>query len=599
MSNETILEIPSDPNVLSLPSFPSPRSSTSSAQSLPPLTPSLEISMMSLSEFPLSTTASPSHSNIYEDLDTPSKHPNQHILKHNAVQPTSTLSHNFPLTPSSHTTSDTSDTSDVQEEGIKKDFTFGDCCSTPQLPGTPTAQDGIFFEYPFRPNPEPPTFVPSLHRRGSLAERVQGLHSTYVVGDGRRGSIPTPPGTRRSSTCSTISTIPITGRRPSILHSATVPPSPVILPAELSPQQHGSSINGSFSGTWPGRGVNGLRGNPNQNQPRRSSILFPQKLQVTPIPPSLLNRRGSLPVQQLNFEASQRGFTTSSVALYKRKESEVMGAKIDEVQFGSNGEVGTGVGMVEGLGRRHSMRPHRPAPINSNGRRPSLPSLDIPQNSSIVTSSPLPNSQQRYTIRPRQSSAHQSSPISSHLRPIHSSSQSIHFPVSTSTPANFSRSNQSSPHSNLEPQTGLISTGKLRTTLSTRPQTISSPRSSLSGQTTLSPRTSLTSLPSGQIHSPRSSLPSPSVSRSYESTPRSFSSTEGSVPEEDEGTLIENNSMRDLVGEDSVKKGDNQRGIEEDVGRRNCHEERVRFIDPWVKVRPPLESIPSDETEKA
>jgi hypothetical protein len=139
------------------------------------------------------------------------------------------------------------------------------------------------------------------------------LTKAYQSGDSDTSTI--GPGTtitpydlasRRTSTCSTITTLPAEGRRPSILHSASTNSA---FPPILSPDLTTSNTHPAAPHTFPfpPKGPmfasNGLAG-------RRSSLLFPQKAQNVPIPPSLLARRGSLPpppdharIQRLSLSA--------------------------------------------------------------------------------------------------------------------------------------------------------------------------------------------------------------------------------------------------------------------------------------------------------
>ncbi|OCF36349.1 hypothetical protein I317_05448 [Kwoniella heveanensis CBS 569] len=205
-------------------------------------------------------------------------------------------------------------------------FTFGTCPSTTFL-GTPTAEQGPF-EYPETSSssslsisppllPGSPTLGrrPSLalgmtHRRGSIVAHPHGFPVPPVI--------PSPPSTRRSSTCSTIVTLPVAGRRPSILHSATVESSVPQAQADLA----GSPLE--EIAPLPVSGPSSRRG---------STLMFPHKPLLAPIPPSLLARRGSLPAAQLfglplteqpnrlRASYSAGSHTTTTASLYHRRQS--------------------------------------------------------------------------------------------------------------------------------------------------------------------------------------------------------------------------------------------------------------------------------------
>ena len=221
-------------------------------------------------------------------------------------------------------------------------FTFGTCPSRP-LQATPTFELGPF-DYPIQASASTSTYNPPgsptarkqslalgmTHRRASIVTRSSPVdqHSTF----------PSPPPSRRSSTCSTITTLPIAGARPSILHSASTTSGQAILPSLHSP-----------------------------NSSRRSSIMFPQKQLATPIPPSLLARRGSLPVSKLfaeekgpsRFRASiagggPNGWTTTTSQLYRRRES-VMSDGGDSQSSGKTVKEGFDSGALSQAPRRGSV----------------------------------------------------------------------------------------------------------------------------------------------------------------------------------------------------------------------------------------------------
>ncbi len=194
----------------------------------------------------------------------------------------------------------------------KAGFTFGTCPATPFL-GTPTAEKGQF-EYPdvgptnVSPNPPyPPPPVGQTYRRASIVSRSSIDRRPSLDPRLSFASHPSPHATRRSSTQSTIATLPASDRRPSILHSSTYP---ALFPSSTSPSTS-----------------------------RRPSLMFPPKPLPVNIPPSLLARRGSLPVAQLfgiptsdiprarsSFAAQGStgfGLTTTTPALYHRREPRI------------------------------------------------------------------------------------------------------------------------------------------------------------------------------------------------------------------------------------------------------------------------------------
>ena len=269
-----------------------PRSTRGSASSAPLLTPVYEMDGISENAIASSSGSSAASSADDEESEDSGRDVPRSLPVDSDTPKPSTPRLRLPASPSLPSAS----------------FSFGSCPSVP-LSATPTHELGPF-DYPLT-NPHD---GPSLSRRGSLA-----LGMTH-----RRGSIVSrspkephpalpldPPTARRSSTCSTITTLPSAGRRPSILHSASTN-SGAMGPA--------SSIAGP-SGFSP-------------TSSRRNSLLFPQKPLVAPIPPSLLNRRGSLPAAQLFGVPSselrarsslssqgQAGYNTTTPALYHRRGS--------------------------------------------------------------------------------------------------------------------------------------------------------------------------------------------------------------------------------------------------------------------------------------
>ena len=231
-------------------------------------------------------------------------------------------------------------------------FSFGSCPSVP-LSATPTSELGPF-DYPL-----PPVASASSFAGPSTTNTTTGVHHANPFGSPRRQSLalgmthrrgsivatsrspvepssstlPSPPAARRSSTCSTITTLPAAGHRPAILHSA-------------------STTSGPAGLTHPPSYPHLLTHAQSPPTSRRSSLLFPQRPSATPIPPSLLARRGSLPAAQLfgvpssemalnrlpgglaqreraSFagfaglpgQAAPPGYTTTTPALYARRAS--------------------------------------------------------------------------------------------------------------------------------------------------------------------------------------------------------------------------------------------------------------------------------------
>ncbi|WWC66797.1 uncharacterized protein I206_100703 [Kwoniella pini CBS 10737] len=330
--------------------------------------------------------------------------------------PSASSSSSIGLTPSP-----LSSTDDVAlpSEGFK----FG-TCPTDSFVGTPTAEQGPF-EYPVASgsssgfSASPPRSSPTLARRGSLA-----LGMTH-----RRGSIIashphpnitsshglSPPPTRRSSTCSTITTLPIAGRRPSIIHSATVEVNlpqthPSVPPFEEPPPSSASSSR------------------------RPSVLMFPSKPLPAPIPPSLLARRGSLPAAQLfgiplsdqpnrtRASYSSGSNPVSTASLYLRRQS-----MASESGF-SNGS-GATVMENSGLGDDHgSRRLSMRSGISSTENDKILP-LSSQRRGSLSFFPPIP----------AQSPIRSSSISSTSTRSsIASSSSSIRSSTSSRVPINFS-----------------------------------------------------------------------------------------------------------------------------------------------------------------
>ncbi|WVQ93604.1 hypothetical protein IAU59_000679 [Kwoniella sp. CBS 9459] len=229
-------------------------------------------------------------------------------------------------------------------------FSFGTCPSTTFL-GTPTAEQGPF-EYPeasssssLSTSPPLVSGSPTLSRRPSLALGMTHRRGSIVTHPHPHGHtilpvVPSPPSTRRSSTCSTIVTVPAAGRRPSILHSATLETS--VPQADLT-----ESTLGDIA-PLPVAGPSSRRG---------STLMFPHKPLHAPIPPSLLARRGSLPAAQLfglplaeqpnrlRASYSAGSHTTTTASLYHRRQSVASesglstGSGATVIDRGANGEV--------------------------------------------------------------------------------------------------------------------------------------------------------------------------------------------------------------------------------------------------------------------
>ena len=390
-------------------------------------------------------------------------------------------------------------------------FTFGTCPSTPFV-GTPTAERGQF-EYPdldlgprdVPPNQVTPQALGQAYRRGSIVSRTSSDRRPSVVPRSfiepqpspfihQQASYPSLPVTRRSSTCSTIATVPSSGRRPSILHSATNPPLfPVTNGADIRPTSH------------------------------RPSLMFPNKALAISVPPSLA-RRGSLPTAQLfglptadlprsvraSFAApSSLRYTDTASALYHRRDSESILS--DSGASSSSSRTMSGHTITEANhSRRESLQTDltNPEYSTSTSRRSSLPFLPAP---------PPPDS-----------------PLSTG-----------HF----AHPSCFSPSRK-----------------------------WSNPESSLIGQ---SPR--------------RSRLSSASTRHSILSLTRSLGSSEESNEEDDDGPLPTPNSS---VGSPTfIDPWAINKVSEEDEDAENLVPPRS-FSARGVGVRPALETIPSDDTER-
>ncbi|WWC58170.1 uncharacterized protein I303_100706 [Kwoniella dejecticola CBS 10117] len=320
-------------------------------------------------------------------------------------------------------------------------FKFG-TCPTDSFVGTPTAEQGPF-EYPIPPSgssssgfsASPPIGSPTLARRGSLAlgmthrrESIIASHPPPISSASHSLSL-SPPPTRRSSTCSTITTLPVAGRRPSIVHSATVEVNlpqthSSVPPFEEAPQPQPSSASSS----------------------RRPSVLmFPAKPLPAPIPPSLLARRGSLPAAQLfglpssdqphrtraSYSNASGSNTISTASLYLRRQSVV-----SESGFSN----GSGATIIDHTGaseenfngiRRPSMRARTPSSDFS-----ALPSLSQRRGSLSFFPPISAQSQSQSQSQMQMQSPIRSSSISS--RSSIASSSSHRSSTSSRVPINFS-----------------------------------------------------------------------------------------------------------------------------------------------------------------
>lgn len=229
------------------------------------------------------------------------------------------------------------------DEGIalpREGFTFGTCPSAPFL-GTPVVEQGPF-EYPdmtggrstsrsssikgSSPQSRSNSRSPIFRARPLSISSQHSLHS--------QSDIPSPPATRRSSTVSDITTLPVAGRRPSIVHSATAE-TPVVADATSasSSNHHHPSTRSVTPLPTPGPLAH------HGSIRRPSTLSFQQKALPQPIPPSLLARRGSLPAAHLfrlplselsahRSRASASGIPTvpqspavSTASLYQRRQS--------------------------------------------------------------------------------------------------------------------------------------------------------------------------------------------------------------------------------------------------------------------------------------
>ncbi|WWD08918.1 hypothetical protein V865_007032 [Kwoniella europaea PYCC6329] len=405
---------------------PSPRPSIS-CLSGPPLTPIYEMDKIS-SDLIVSTTEEVEDGNgvvIPNDDDRTKNVKNARAnLPTLTVPPPSFSNYSFGGSSPSASSSESSvgrtpsPLSSVDDIALPSEgFKFGTCPST-SFVGTPTAEQGPF-EYPSSSSStmsvSPPAGSPTLARRGSLALGMTHRRGSIIPphsNNTSNSSALSPPPTRRSSTCSTITTLPAAGRRPSIVHSATV---------EVALPQTSGSTDESYQPTT------------SASSSRRPSVLmFPSKPLPAPIPPSLLARRGSLPVdklfgiplssEQLNggrirASYSSGSATISTASLYLRRQSVV-----SESGF-SNGS-GATVMNDEGNGhsnsiRRPSMRTRTPSAdftpqTASSARRGSVSFFPPPQPSQLNTNSPVRSS----SLSSRSSASSQRSSISSSRIPI-------------------------------------------------------------------------------------------------------------------------------------------------------------------------------------
>lgn len=258
------------------------------------------------------------------------------------------------------------------DEGIalpREGFTFGTCPSTPFL-GTPVAEQGPF-EYPdmtsgsrstsrsssikgssqSRSNSRSPVF----HARRPLSlSSQQSLHS--------QSDIPSPPATRRSSTVSDIATLPVTGRRPSIVHSVTAETSVADPTSAASSNNHSSTLSVTPLPTPLPIPTPAPPLSHHGSIRRPSTLSFQQKALPAPIPPSLLARRGSLPAAQLfglplselsahRSRASASGIPAipqspaiTTASLYQRRQSITTETETETGATGATGAIGGGVG---------------------------------------------------------------------------------------------------------------------------------------------------------------------------------------------------------------------------------------------------------------
>ncbi|WVW81847.1 hypothetical protein I302_103845 [Kwoniella bestiolae CBS 10118] len=404
---------------------PSPRPSISSSSSGPPLTPIYEMDKMS-SDLIVSTEEvedpSPSDRVMIPKREHAKKNGRANLPTLNVPPPTF---HNYSFgssipasSPSASSTESSigrtpSPLSSVEDIALPSEgFKFGTCPSA-SFVGTPTAEQGPF-EYPSSSSStmstSPPVGSPTLARRGSLAlgmtHRRGSIISTHSNGNGTAIS---PPPTRRSSTCSTITTLPAAGRRPSIVHSTTVD---VAIPQTTSD---------TFDEPY--------RPTPSASSSRRPSvIMFPNKNLPAPIPPSLLARRGSLPVDKLfgiplssdqpnrtRSSYSSGSATISTASLYLRRQSVVSESGFSN---GSGATVMNDDHTGNGI-RRPSMRARTPSadftPQTASSARRGSVSFFPPQ--SLQTQTPA-RSSSLSSSRSSVSSQSQRSSISSSRIPI-------------------------------------------------------------------------------------------------------------------------------------------------------------------------------------
>ncbi|KAK1926014.1 hypothetical protein DB88DRAFT_480409 [Papiliotrema laurentii] len=375
----------------------SPRSARSSASSAlsHPLTPVYEHSPSPMDDFALASSSSGSSAPDEGDEEEEKLEMGDHHRHYSRRKPDVSLGPSPTTLPSAT-------------------FTFGTCPSEP-INRTPTHELGPF-DYPL-PDPAtaataPAALVPTsrpyptvpgspnrkqslalgmTHRRGSIVSRSSPIEPPIPVA-------PSPPPPLRSSTCSTIATVPAAGHRPSILHSASTTSGPAV------PATHFSPFNA-----------------------RRTSLLFPQKPLATPIPPSLLARRGSVPANQHSKysrelaraaaatrtrasiagpgQSLHAGWTTTTQQLYRRRESVMSDGTGSE---SSGRTIGPGSHQYNHPGGRAGERrrgsvfgsttqttsprsyAHSPStnPITTPPRRSSCPLPALPTHSSSAPPSP-------------------------------------------------------------------------------------------------------------------------------------------------------------------------------------------------------------------
>ncbi|WWC85857.1 uncharacterized protein L201_000724 [Kwoniella dendrophila CBS 6074] len=373
---------------------PSPRPSISSSSNYSigiPLTPIEELGLDKMSSDLIISTEDVDNDDPLvqvESIKTISGRPNLPTLN---VPPPSFSNYSFGISSSPSASSSSSiargeggrtpsPLSSIEDGEIalpSEGFKFGSCPSS-SFVGTPTAEQGPF-EYPssssstsnFSISPPKSMGSPTLARRGSLALGLTHRRGSIIPQPNPnpninrlRGSFDdgiSPPPTRRSSTCSTLTTLPIAGRRPSIVHSTTV---------EVTlPQAHPSV---------PPFGEHPPQPSSASSSRRPSVLMFPSKPLPAPIPPSLLARRGSLPVAQLfgvpladqnnnktRSSYSSGSATISTAQLYLRRQSVMSESGFSN---GSGTTIGEATGNehygyndVENGYRRRSMRPRTPS----------------------------------------------------------------------------------------------------------------------------------------------------------------------------------------------------------------------------------------------